>query len=68
MKRTNVVLDEKLLGQAKKITGIKTTRKLLDCALRELIQIGGQVDLLKLEGKVHWKGDLDELRKQRSFS
>jgi Arc/MetJ family transcription regulator len=68
MKRTNVVLDEKLLSQAKKVTGIKTTRTLLDCALRQMIQIGRQVDLLKLEGKVHWEGDLDELRKSRSFS
>jgi Arc/MetJ family transcription regulator len=67
MKRTNVVLDEKLLSQAKKITGIGTTRMVLDCALRELVRMGGQADLLKLKGKIHWEGDLDELRKSRSF-
>jgi Arc/MetJ family transcription regulator len=67
MKRTSVVLDEKLLSRAKKVTGIKTTRMLLDYALRQLIRIGRQADLLKLKGKVHWEGDLDELRKTRDL-
>jgi len=68
MKRISVLLDENLLNRAKKATGIKTTRLLLDCALRQLIQIGSQTDLLMLKGKVHWEGDLEELRKPRNFS
>ena len=41
MKRTNVVLDEKVVGRAKKVTGIKVTRQLVDYALRELCATGG---------------------------
>jgi len=38
MKRTNIVLDEELVAEAKKATGIKTTRELVDHALRELLR------------------------------
>jgi Arc/MetJ family transcription regulator len=67
MKRTNVVLDEKIVGRAKKITGIKVTRQLLDYALRELLRRRQQRDILKLRGKLDWQGDLAEMRRGRSF-
>jgi Arc/MetJ family transcription regulator len=67
MKRTNVVLDENIVGRAKKLTGIKVTRQLLDYALRELLRHRRQRDILKLRGKVDWEGDLAEMRRGRSF-
>ncbi len=67
MARTNVVLDEEILAQAKKLTGIKVTRQVLDYALRELVQRGRQRDILKLRGKIDWQGDLSEMRRGRSF-
>jgi Arc/MetJ family transcription regulator len=66
MRRTSVVLDEELLGEAKKLTGITTTRQLVDHALRELIRLGRQRDILKLKGKIHWEGDLDQMRGGRT--
>jgi Arc/MetJ family transcription regulator len=68
MKRTNVVLDEKIVGQAKKLTGIKVTRQLLDYALRELLRHRRQREILKLRGKVDWEADLHEMRRGRSFA
>jgi Arc/MetJ family transcription regulator len=62
MRRTNVVLDEKMVGRAKQLTGIKVTRQLLDYALRELLRHRRQRDLLKLRGNVDWEGDLAEMR------
>ena len=67
MKRTNVVLDEKIVGRAKKLTGIKVTRQLLDYALQELLRHRRQRDILKLRGKVDWEGDLAEMRRGRSW-
>ena len=66
MKRTNVVLDEKVVGRAKKATGIKVTRQLLDYALRELLRRHRQRDILKLRGQVDWQGDLSAMRRTRS--
>lgn len=67
MKRTNIVLDEKLVTRAKKATGIKTTREVVHQALREMIGHRRQRSVLKLFGKIHWEGDLDEMRRERVF-
>lgn len=68
MKRTNIVLDEKLAQRALKLTGLKTYRELVDHALREVVR---QADLSKailgLEGKVEWEGDLNAMRRGRHF-
>jgi Arc/MetJ family transcription regulator len=66
MKRTNVVLDEKLVEDCKKATGIKTQKALIDHALRELLRHENQVKILELKGSIHWDGDLDEWRKDRN--
>ncbi len=65
MKRTNVVLDEELVGTAKALTGIRTTRQVVDHALRELVRHRRQRRLLKLKGRIHWEGDLNEMRRAR---
>lgn len=67
MKRTNIVLDEKLVKAALKATGLKTQRELVDFALRELLRLHRQKDLLKYRGKVVWEGNLDESRQGRHF-
>ncbi len=65
MIRTNIVLDEKLLNDALKLTKIKTRRALIDYALRELLRHEKQKMLLKLRGKIHWEGDLSASREGR---
>ena len=65
MKRTNVVLDEELVGTAKSLTGIRTTRQIVDHALRELVRHRRQRALLRLKGRIHWDGNLDEMRRGR---
>lgn len=65
MKRTNIVLDEQLVGKGLRLTGLETQRALVDYALRELVRRKEQKGILKLKGKVHWEGDLDEMRANR---
>ncbi len=65
MKRTNIVLDDKLLEKCIEATGIKTQRALIDHALRELLRHEMQTKILELKGKVHWEGDICEWRKGR---
>jgi Arc/MetJ family transcription regulator len=66
MKRTNIVLDEKLVDNCLQATGIKTQKALIDHALRELLRHEQQTKLLQLKGKVHWDGKLDEWRRGRN--
>ena len=65
MKRTNIVLDDKLIEEGMKVTGIKTQRALIDHALRELLRDEAQTEILKLKGNVEWNGNLDEWRRGR---
>ena len=67
MIRTNVVLDEKLVKAALKVTKLKTRRSLIDYALRELLRHEKQQELLNLKGKIHWQGDLASLREGRDL-
>jgi Arc/MetJ family transcription regulator len=61
--RTNIVLDEELVAEAMRRTGIKTKRGVVEEALRTLIQLKRQEEIRELRGQLHWEGDLDEMRR-----
>lgn len=63
--RTNIVLDDELVGEGFKITNAKTKRELVDIALREMVNRARRKDILELAGKVEWEGDLAEMRRDR---
>ena len=65
MVRTNVVLDEELVEECQKLTGIGTRRALIDYALHEVRRRGRQRGLLALKGTVKWEGDLAAWREHR---
>ena len=57
--RTNIVLDEELVAEASRLTGIRVRRKLVDEALRTLIAVRRRQNLLDLEGKVRFADGYD---------
>jgi Arc/MetJ family transcription regulator len=63
--RTNIVLDDKLVEEARRLTGIKTKRALIHEALRVMIRLRQQGEVRKLRGKLQWVGNLDEQRQAR---
>jgi Arc/MetJ family transcription regulator len=63
--RTNIVLDNALVEEARRLTGIKTKKELVDEALRTLIRLRRQQEVRHLRGKLHWEGDLNEMRTAR---
>jgi Arc/MetJ family transcription regulator len=63
--RTNIVLDDKLVKRAQKLTGIKTKREVVHEALRTLILLSEQADIRNLRGKLKWEGNLHEQRLSR---
>ncbi len=65
MKRTNIVMDEALVRQGLKATGMKTRRSLVHHALQELVRREKQKGLLVLEGRIHWTGNLKAMRRRR---
>ena len=51
MKRTSMVIDEKLIKEGMEATGIKTCRALVDYALRELLCRESPKRILELKEK-----------------
>ena len=66
--RTNIVIDDELMDRAMQLTGITTKRGVVDEALHVLIRTTEQKGILELRGKIHWEGDLDEMREPRYFA
>lgn len=60
--RTNIVIDDKLMKDALKTTGVKTKREAVEMGLRTLIQLGRQERMRQLKGKITWEGDLEAMR------
>ncbi len=60
------MLDDKLVEECQKLTGIETRRALIDYALHEVRRRGRQRRLLELKGSVKWEGDLTAWREARA--
>ena len=63
--RTNIMLDDKLVERAQKLTGIKTKREVVQEALRTLILLREQAEIRNLRGKLLWDGNLNDQRLSR---
>jgi Arc/MetJ family transcription regulator len=66
MKRTNLVLDAALLGEAIRLSGEKTYSAAVQKALRDFVQRAKALQILELRGSGLWEGDLNEMRSDRS--
>lgn len=60
--RTNIVIDEKLMEEALKLTGLKTKREAVELGLRTLLRLRQQGEIRRYRGKMGWQGDLDAMR------
>ena len=60
--RTNIEIDDKLMGEVLKATGLKTKKDAVELGLRTLIRLNKQQNIKKLRGKLQWTGDLDDMR------
>lgn len=60
--RTNIVIDDKLMSDALKVTGFRTKKEAVEEGLKLLIQRNQQQSIRELRGKLKWEGDLNEMR------
>jgi Arc/MetJ family transcription regulator len=57
--RTNVVIDDDLINEAIKLSGVKTKKDVISFALREFVAARKRANLLDLEGKIEFQDDYD---------
>lgn len=60
--RTNIEIDDKLMSDVLKATGLKTKKDAVEYGLKTLIRLNKQKNIKKLRGKLQWTGDLDDMR------
>ena len=60
--RTNIVIDDKLMRDALRATGLKTKREAVELGLRTLLNLRRQAGIRRLRGKLDWQGDLNAMR------
>lgn len=63
--RTNIEIDDELMADALRLTGLRTKREAVDQALRLMVRLERQRSVRELYGKLDWEGDLDEMRRSR---
>ena len=60
--RTNIDIDDALLAEAMRATGLTTKKATVEEGLRRLAQGHRYARTLALRGKVTWEGDLEAMR------
>ena len=63
--RTTIMIDDKLMTDALKLTGVRTKREAVELGLRTLLMTGQQAAIKRLRGKIAWQGDLDATRRDQ---
>lgn len=63
--RTNIVIDDKLMADALRLTGSKTKREVVEMGLKALIKMKKQENIKRFKGKLKWDGNLDDMRLDR---
>jgi Arc/MetJ family transcription regulator len=63
--RTNIVIDDRLMRETLRATGLKTKREAVEEGLRTLLRLSRQTELRRWRGKLKWTGDLDAMRTDR---
>ena len=60
--RTNIVIDDKLMRDTLRATGLKTKREAVEEGLRSLLRLKRQAEIRRFRGKLNWQGDLNAMR------
>jgi Arc/MetJ family transcription regulator len=61
--RTNIVIDDKLIAEAMRLSGARTKREAVEDSLRLMVQLKRQERIRRARGKLKWTGDLEAMRR-----
>ena len=60
--RTNIDIDDELMAQAMRLTGLPTKRAAVEEGLKLLVRVRKQARALRALKGLGWEGDLDAMR------
>lgn len=65
MGRTNIDLDDRLMRRARRLTGLKTKKAVVQRALESLVRSEARKGILRFYGSGVWQGNLKAMRRGR---
>jgi len=60
--RANIIIDNTLMADVLKATGVKSKREALELGLKTLSLLKQQEAIKAFKGTLKWEGDLEEIR------
>jgi Arc/MetJ family transcription regulator len=63
--RTNIIIDDELMTDVLKLTGIKSKREAVEQGLRILLALKQQEKIKQFKGALKWEGDLEQMRNEQ---
>lgn len=63
--RTHIMIDDELMSDVLKLTGIKSKREAVEQALRTLLALKQQEKIKQFKGALKWEGDLEQMRSEQ---
>ncbi|MGH8287397.1 MAG: type II toxin-antitoxin system VapB family antitoxin [Steroidobacteraceae bacterium] len=62
---TYIELEDQLFADLMRLGGFPDRNVAVNAAIREYVRPLQRREILKLRGKIRWRGDLDQLRRRR---
>ncbi len=63
--RTNIVIDDKLMETALKLSGLRTKKDTIEAGLKLLVEFKRQAKAINFRGKLKWVDNLDKMRSDK---
>ncbi|MBV5333675.1 type II toxin-antitoxin system VapB family antitoxin [bacterium] len=63
--RTNIVIDDRLMNETLRLTGLKTKREAVELGLQTLLRLRQQEEIRGFRGKLDWQGNLEQMRSDK---
>ena len=60
--RTNVVIDDRLMEDALKLSGFRTKKEAIEAGLKLLVKFNRQEKIKDFRGRLKWVGNLEKMR------
>jgi Arc/MetJ family transcription regulator len=61
-KTVTVAVDDRLMQETLRATGLETKREAVELALHTVLRIKQQEEIRRFRGKLKWEGDMEETR------
>ncbi|MDE2452386.1 MAG: type II toxin-antitoxin system VapB family antitoxin [Burkholderiales bacterium] len=61
--RIDIVIDDKLVAETLRVTGLKTKREVVELGLQTLLRLHRQAEIRRSRGKLNWVGDHDAMKR-----